>query len=71
MHQDTAELLTTYAYSWKEGDDFCLCYAMDTGAFVPLSLLFVIFGVCVLGNNNNNDDDNTYTPPPTCPPPPH
>jgi hypothetical protein len=46
IHQNTAELLTTYAYSWKEGDDFCLCYAMDTGAVVPLSLLLVIFGVC-------------------------
>lgn len=29
--QAKAELLTTYAYSWKEGDDFCLCYAIDTG----------------------------------------
>lgn len=48
-HQDTAELLTTYAYSWKEGDDFCLCYTMDTGAFVPLSLLLCHFSCVFVG----------------------
>lgn len=54
--QATAELLTTYAYSWKEGDDACLCYAMDTGAFClpvclslrhPSPLSFACLSACV------------------------
>lgn len=36
--QTKAELLTTYAYSWKEGDTECVCLDFETGAEVRIPL---------------------------------
>lgn len=36
--QTKADLLTTYAYSWKEGDAECVCLDFDTGAEVRIPL---------------------------------
>ena len=36
--QTKADLLTTYAYSWKEGDETCTCLDFETGAEVVIPL---------------------------------